>query len=176
MSISRVLCQRIFVRQFRSSASAFSGGGGGRPGGRPVLSWKEKRLLNEREREPSDVPAESTYDISDAGSFEDFEKHFDLSTATVTDLDKLDTFQEPEDLQRHVKDQLAEEKKAQGVAIKGKRRQKGPRSFVMPSMLFGSHKSEGYMIPSTKAPSKVRFNHQRVFGNKNKLASGDACE
>jgi hypothetical protein len=133
-------------------------------------------LLDERNKNSGESQVESSFDIGDAGSFEDLEKHYDLSTATVTELDDLENFQEPEALQAHMQERLAEEKKAKELVSRGKRRQKGPRSFVVPSMLFGSHKSEGYMIPSTKAPTKVRFSHKRVFGNKGKLASGDASE
>lgn len=139
-----------------------------------VLSWKEKRVLDAREKD-SIEEGEQSFELGDAGSFEELEQQFDLSTASITDLSSLDDFEEPEAVQGQSKLQFIEEKKSQAAAQKGKRRQKGPRSFVVPAMLFGSHKSEGYMIPNRKAPAKVRFSHKRVFGNK-KLASGDASE
>jgi hypothetical protein len=141
-----------------------------------VLSWKDKRALEAREKHAIESQGEDSFEIDDAGSFEELEKRFDLSTATVTDLSSLDSFEEPEALQTHAKKQLVAEKKAEEVKAQGKRRQKGPRSLVMPAMLFGSHKSEGFMIPNRKAPTKVRFSHKRVFGNKKLASSSDASE
>lgn len=139
-----------------------------------MLSWKQRRELDGREKIATEV-GEDSFELSDAGSFDELEQHFDLSTATMTDLSSVENFEEPEAMQAHAKQQLQEEKKAQVAALSGKRRQKGPRSFVVPALLFGSHKSEGFMIPNRKAPTKVRFSHKRVFGNK-KLASSNASE
>lgn len=140
-----------------------------------VLSWKERRTLEAREKESTDAAGDDSFEIADAGDFEELEKRFDLSSATMTDLSSLEVFSEPEELQESVRQQLAAEQQSEQAAAKGKRRQKGPRTFVVPSMLFGSHKSEGHMIPSRTAPVKVKFSHKRVFGDK-KLSRDAASE
>lgn len=132
-----------------------------------MLSWKDKRILNERDSVVAETKKKSSpSQFRSTGSFEDLEKHFDLSKAISTDLSSLDFFQEPAELQIQVQQEIAAEQKSIEAAGKVKRRQKGPRSRVITAMLFGSHKSEGYMIPSKTAPVKVRFSHKRVFGGK----------
>lgn len=160
-----------------------SGGGGGRPGSRPFLNWKQKRELLAREEQRKQQEAEdadrrqsdadSELLLGDEGYFEDLEAHVDLSKAEVINLSKMDVYEEPQDLRAQLAEKAERDRKAAEEAAlsnpekkKKKKHPKGPRSHVLPHLLFGSHKSEGYMIPSKTAPEKVRFSHRRVFGHK----------
>ena len=139
------------------------------------MNWKEKRKLEALAKEFPDVNQESNaVEPGDFGSFEELEKYYDLSQAKITELTDLDHFEDPAAFADPPIHQEIEEKEGDKAVRKRKRRQKGPRSSVQPSLLFGSHKSEGYMIPSRKAPSKVRFSHSRVFGKKKFADEGDS--
>mmetsp|Transcript_1561 Transcript_1561/g.2501 ORF Transcript_1561/g.2501 Transcript_1561/m.2501 type:complete len:179 (+) Transcript_1561:128-664(+) len=132
---------RVFVRNFQSTALLCSGGGGGRPGGKPVLNWKMKRALDAGYNNEEGSNEEVKLKLS--GDFEDLEKLFDMSEALEVDLTNMDNFDELKDSPWADMDIPMEENEL-FVSPKGSKKKthdRGPRSHIVTPLLFGSNKA-----------------------------------
>ena len=122
-------------------------GGGGRPGGKPTFSWKERRDLQLREKGEK----LKVFKLKDFGDFDDIKGFMDESRGDViidiTDLEDFDF----ESLMGTPEEQ---------AAIKAKASQdENSRKQIIPSRLFGSAKPTGNILK--------KYNYNRITWDNN---------
>lgn len=113
----------VSVKPWRSTSTTISsvlkrhGGGGGRPGGKPTLNFKEKRILG------VDKPYQRLK-FRPTGQWSELEPFFDPSRGDfIIPLDGLEEYTEPDASYFF----------------------KNNRKMIQPSLLFGSNKSTGLL-------------------------------
>ena len=139
-------------------------GGGGRPGGRPTFSWKDKqalRLANKADKQ------QKPFKVLPFGDFKDIEPYLNASKGDfmVDITDSAEWSEESEKKKRY---------ESQGVTYEEaeaeKARVANTRKVIDPSLLFGSQKTAG-VIEKKYNYSGAKFSHKRIFGESKSAAS-----
>jgi len=122
-------------------------GGGGRPGGKPTFSWKERRDLKLREKGEK----LKVYKLKEFGDFDDIKGFIDESRGDViidiTDMDDFDF--------HSLMGSAEEQAELKAKMEKGE----NSRKQIVPSMLFGSAKPAGAILK--------KYNYNRISWDNN---------
>lgn len=116
-----------------------------------------------------EVAATKAVELDAFGDFDELEKMFDMSKAREIDITDMDNFEESaienDDDSAMMKKMPSLRNDLQGSGGKKKKHEKGPRSAIVMSNLFGSHKI-AYKLPDTHDPKREKktFSHKRIFG------------
>jgi len=122
-------------------------GGGGRPGGKPTFSWKERRDLKLRDKGEK----LKVFKLKDFGDFDDIKGFIDESRGDViidiTDMDDFDF------------NSLLGSPEEQATLKAKMEKDENSRKQIMPSMLFGSAKPAGAILK--------KYNYNRITWDNN---------